>query len=120
MIEFILKDIADVYIRENFVRLTRFLNGTVFFNQNFKVFNVEIPSASASFPVAHGFTFVPEDIVITNVEGDFNFYFRYQEFDRSNLYITADGPVRIKFLVGRFDNNINKPAGEKYPLVPPS
>lgn len=120
MFDLILKDIKDVYIRENFFRITRFFNSFLFSNQTFKVFNVDIKDVAPLFALKHGFSFIPEDIVVTNIEGDFNFYFRYQEFDRENIYITADGPVRIKFLAGKFDNQITRATvGETYPLVPP-
>lgn len=120
MIDLILKDIKDTYVRENFFRISRFVNSIVFSNQTFKLFNVDIKTASTKFPIKHGFQFIPEDIVVTRVEGDFNFYFRYQEFDRDNLYVTAAGPVRLKFLAGSFENQIrNVMPGVDYPLVPP-
>lgn len=120
MFDLILKDIGDVYSRENFFRISNFFKSIIFSNSTFKVFNIDIKNANASFSVKHGFTFIPQDIIVTRIEGDFNFFFRYQEFDRENIYITADGPVRIKFLAGSFDTKIQTAFGETYTLVPPA
>lgn len=101
MLDLILKDISDPYIRENFFRLTKFLDSQVLFEGNFELFDISIPQADASFRIKHGLKFIPYDIVTLFVEGDFNYYFRYQEFDREFLYVTASGPVRLRFLAGR-------------------
>lgn len=120
-LDLILKDIENnPWIRENFFRIQKFMNSVVFSDQTFKVFNVDIKAADTSFKIPHGLAFIPEDIIVTHVEGDFNFYFRYQEFDRDNLYVTAAGPVKLKFLAGSFKSQIkNEGQGLTYPLVPP-
>ncbi len=121
MLELILKDISDNYVRENFFRIAKYFKKLVFANETFRVFNVDIREASPKLSLKHGLSFIPEDVVVTRIEGDFNFYFRFQEFDRENLYITAAGPVKLKFLAGSFDNELRRNAvGATYPLVPPA
>jgi hypothetical protein len=55
-----------------------------------------------------------------SISGDQNLYFRYQEFDSNNIYISSSGPCVVRFLAGAFLDrsygNINK----SYPLVAPS
>lgn len=113
MIDLILKDIPDLYARENFFRLQRFVNSQVFFEGNFKLFDVEILSKQASFKIKHGLDFIPEDIISLSGDGDQNYYFRFQEFDRDFIYVTTNGPVRIRFLAGKLKEELRGQGGEK-------
>lgn len=106
MIDLILKDIEDIYSRENFFRLRNFIAAQVIFDGDFKLFDITIPAKSAKFKVKHGLTFIPADIITLAIEGDYNFYFRYQDFDRDNMYITANGPVRVRFLAGKLKDQL--------------
>lgn len=119
MIDLILKDIQDPHVRENFFRLTRFLNSQIIFEGDFDFYDVTITQANLSFKVKHGLTFIPQDIVMLSSQGDYNFYFRYQEFDRQYIYITASGPCKIRFLAGKLSNKTNFQVTEPYPIVPP-
>lgn len=105
-IELILKDIPDMWSRENFVRLGNFINEQDLFTGDFKLFNVEISSKQTKFKIKHGLTFTPEDIISLSSEGDQNFYFRFQEFDSQFLYVTTNGPCKIRFLAGKLRNPV--------------
>lgn len=119
-IDLVLKDIPDVHVRENFFRLQRFINDQVLFDGDFKLFDVSIPKKILSFKVAHGLTFIPEDVIILSTVGDYNVYFRYQNFDKDNLYLTADGPVRIRFLAGKLKEQLQGGgATAPFPFVAP-
>lgn len=120
MVDLILKDIDDPYVRENFFRLKNFFASQVFFDGDFKLFDVSIPAAATRFKIKHGLTFIPVDIITLSVSGDFNFYFRFQEFDRDNIYVTTDGPVRVRFLAGKLKDPIkNKLDTNPFPIVAP-
>lgn len=122
-IELILKDIDDLYTRENFFRLKGFINSQVLFEGDFKLFDVDVPQAEAKFRVKHGLTFTPADIIPLAFEGNGNYYFRYQEFDRENIYLTTVGPTRLRFLAGKLKDPVigsNRDArNEAYPFVAP-
>jgi hypothetical protein len=120
LIDLILKDIADRYVRENFFRLKRFIDDQVFFEGNFKFFELEIKSQNLNYEFKHGLKFIPYDIIIVGVEGDHNFYFKYQDFTRDSIYISADGPVRLRFLAGKLTDKTDKQIQERYELVPPT
>lgn len=119
-IDLILKDIQDIYVRENFNRLKKYLNDSVFFEGDFDFYEVDIPKASELFAVAHGLKFIPADIIFLNVTGDHNVYFNYENFDRDNIYITASGPCVVRFLAGRLSDLGKSIAKNKYPFVAPS
>lgn len=121
MIDLILKDIEDKYSRENFSRLSNFIKEQVFFDGDFSLFEVSIPAASDEFEVPHGLTFIPKDIILLAVEGNFNYFFRYQEFTKTSIFITADGPVRLRFLAGRLSSTAGLAGGasEPFTLIPP-
>lgn len=119
MIDLILKDITDRYIRENFVRLGKFLNGQSFLGGDFTFVEVEIIQADANFRYKHGLPFIPTDVVLTAIEGDHRVYFKYQNFDRDFVYISATGPCRLRFFLGRVPSKANRVISEKFTLVPP-
>lgn len=101
----ILKDISDVYIRDNFFRLQKFLEDQPVLNGGFTFFQVDIKQPSSNFAVAHGLKFVPTDIIFLAVDGNFNFYFKYQNFDKDNIYISAEGPCVLRFMAGKMIAN---------------
>lgn len=119
-VDLILKDIQDPYVRENFFRLSNFVNQSIFFDGDFKFFEVDIKAADINFKIKHALTFVPTDIFFLAVTGDHNFYFKYQDFDRNFIYVSASGPCRIRFLAGRLSENARSVIKEKYPLVAPT
>jgi len=120
VIDLILKDIEDPYIRENFFRLTEFINRQVFFDGDFKLYDVTIPGEFNSFKIRHGLTFIPVDIIMLSVEGNYNLYFRYKDFDKDNMYLNTEGPVRLRFLAGKLkDQTRNQFNTKTLPFVAP-
>lgn len=119
MFDLFLKEIDDVFVRENFKKILSLLNTNPVLNGEFKFFEVDIPAASSPFKLRHGLSFVPKDILVTFIEGDHRFYFEYQNFTKEEIWITNDGPVRIRFLAGRYSNQGYDLGKRGYPLVPP-
>jgi hypothetical protein len=114
-----LKELTDTYIRENFYRLLQYFAQQPLLNADFAFFEVEIPAAQ-KFNLAHGLNFIPIDVILLSATGDNRFYFRYQEFTKTNLYIQALGPVRIRFLAGNYSNSGIKDKSVDYPFVAPT
>lgn len=119
-VDLILKDITDKYVRENFFRLNNFLRDQVFFEGNFEFFEVDIKAQDLNFRVQHSLKFIPQDIFFLAVEGDHNFYFKYQNFDRDFIYISANGPCIIRFIAGRLSDKGRNALKARYPFVAPS
>jgi len=119
-IDLIVKDIPDRYTRENFSRIKKYLDPQILLDGDFKLFEIDIPRANTDFKVIHGLSFIPADIILLHAEGDLNYYFNYQLFDRAYIHIVAKGPVRLRFLAGKILDNQPKVIKERYPFVPPS
>lgn len=119
MLNLLLKEIEDQYVRENFKRILSFVETATTLQGEFKFFEVDIAAASSPFKLRHGLSFVPKDILVTFVEGDHRFYFEYQNFTNEEIWITTLGPARIRFLAGRYSNQGYDLAKRGYPLVPP-
>lgn len=119
-LQLILKDISDRYIRENFQRLQKHLDAQLFGGEDFKFFEIDIKTASVNLPIPHGLSFVPRDIILLATQGDYNVYFRYDKFDSKNIYVTAAGPVAIRFIAGVFDNGIVTPLKTSHTFVAPT
>jgi len=120
LLDLILKDVDDEYVQENFFRLRKFLGAQVIFDGDFKLFDITIPSANENFKVLHGLSFTPADVISLSAQGNLNYYFKFQNFDNEKMIISANGPVRIRFLAGKLKDPIkNIPAGPPLPFVAP-
>lgn len=101
----ILKDIVDVHVRQNFFRIQQFVNTQVLFQSDFKFFEVVISNPDTNFKVLHGLSFIPIDIIELSVQGDYNFYFKYSDFDKNYIYINASGACTLRFMAGRMNRS---------------
>ena len=119
-LDLILKDISDIYVRENFFRIKKFFDPVPFLQGDFKFLEIEIKKRTDKFPVRHGFSFIPEDVFILSVIGNHNFYFIYDLFDKDSIYLHAEGPCVVRFLVGRLSDKSISYAQDKYPFVAPT
>jgi len=120
MLDLILKDIQDVYSRENFFRIRRFLGEQVIFDGDFKFFDITITQKDTAYKLLHGLTFTPSDIILLSASGNLNYYFKYQFFTKDSIIISANGPVRIRFLAGKLKDQIrNQSDGAPFDFVAP-
>jgi hypothetical protein len=120
-LELLLKDLEDEISQENFFRIKEFIDSQVLFDGDFKLFDIQIPVQSASFKILHGLTFIPQDIILLSIVGDHNFYFRYQFFDKTSIYVSTNGPTRLRFLAGKFRDKLTgrNDLSSPYPFVAP-
>lgn len=119
-VELILKDITDPYVRENFARLSRFISKQTIFEGDFEFFEIEINQANTVVSIPHGLNFIPIDVVIMSIVGDYNFYFIHNLFTRSDLQIFVEGPVKLRFLAGLFKEQNYGKILSGFDLVPPN
>lgn len=118
-LELIFHEITDRFIRENFARLEDFINRKSPLS-DFKFFEIDIPEISGNLPVKHGLPFVPLDVVMLSATGNQNFYFLNQFFDAENIYISTSGPVRLRFLLGKFTDPGYEKGPVDYLFTPPT
>lgn len=105
-IDLILKDIDDKYIRENFFRLSKYIQEQIILDGQWKFYELEFNSSVSNFRFKHGLTFVPKDVIIMSVIGDHNIYFNNALFDAEFIDITVAGPVRVRFLIGAYKEKL--------------
>ena len=105
--EFILKDVDDVYIRENFKRLTVFLQEFPLFRGEWAFFEKTFTAAVTDLDIAHGLGFTPKDVILTGVSGagvtGFGIItFNFDEFDETNINVTTTGACTVRFFLGAY------------------
>lgn len=115
-LELILKEIGDRYTRENFFRLLRFIQDQIILHGNWKLYEKTFEGAVTNFKMAHNQIFIPTDVIQLSVIGDHNVYFNFDKFTRVDLDITADGPVKIRFLAGSYKERLD-PTTSNLPFV---
>lgn len=118
-IELLQKEIDDKFIRENFFRIKRFVEMLRILDGNWEFFEIDLPVAGSLIPIRHGLGFAPKDVILTSVKGDYGVYFNHEQFDSTNLYVTARGPCRIRFLAGNFTDAAYGASKTEYPFVAP-
>jgi hypothetical protein len=120
-LDLILKDVSDPILRENFFRIQQFIASNTFTANDFKFIEADVPKEASAYPVNHGLKYTPTDIIPLSAEGDFNYFFRTDMSDGKNVYINSDGPVRLRFLVGRI-NQVGRRAlkDSQLPFVSPT
>lgn len=116
----ILQNIPDENVREAFFQLLMYFDMQPLLNADFRFFELDIAAATTLYQLKHGLPFIPKDIIVLSAIGDQNFYFQYQKFDKTNLYLTNAGPVRIRFLAGNYQAPGFGAGGVEYPFVAPT
>ncbi len=116
----LIKDIKDPLVRENFYRLSQFIQAQPLLLSNFTFFNINIPAAATKFPIPHGLSFVPSDIIDLGATGNQNYEFLTQEFDQTNIYVTTSGPAQLSFFAGLVNMPGYNLPNVEYPYVAPS
>lgn len=112
-LELILKEISDKWTRENFSRLLRYIDSQVILDGNWKVFELRFDSSVSNFKHKHRLDFVPQDIIVLQVIGNRNVEFNHDLFDKDDINITVSGPVYVKFLAGRYRDEVLSPDKRK-------
>lgn len=95
------KDIGDPYVRTNFQNLKDY-----FTRQNqlldFLFLEVIFTQAEDLRRVTHELGYIPRDLIRMEVSGTGIATFHRGKFTNRFLFISADGPVRLRFFVGNF------------------
>ena len=99
---FILKDLKDPYVRENFNRLTQFLQEFPFFRGEWRFFTLTFTRAETNLKLPHGLDFKPLDIIQTSITGAGDITFNYSLFDAENIDITTTGACVVRCFIGAY------------------
>ncbi len=119
-LDLLTKDIEDRFTQENFFRLKRELEAQQILDGFWKFFEVEFQEGGTLVPIKHYLSFVPKDIIFLSIEGNYNFYFNFAEFDKDNMYATPAGRCRVRFLAGAYKDKSYGGATTEIPFVAPT
>lgn len=105
--EFILKEETDPITRENFKRLSNFLQNFPLFRGEWKFFEKTFTAAVTNFPIAHGLGFTPTDVILTGIYGagtiGFDMItFNFDSFTETNINVSVSDACRVRFFVGAY------------------
>ena len=100
--EFILKDIEDPYVRENFKRLVLFLQKFPFFRGEWAFLEKTITGTVTNLNIAHGLGFKPLDIILTSTTGVGVVTFNYSSFTDTTISVTTTNSCVIRFFAGSY------------------
>lgn len=103
-LDLLLKEIPDLIVRENFFRSKRELEAQQILSGFWHFFEVEFQHSGPLQPIKHNLSFIPQDIIILSVEGNHNLFFNHENFDSTNVYITVEGPCRVRFFAGKYSD----------------
>jgi hypothetical protein len=117
-LELLLPQIKDQVIRENFSRIQSFMSSIKLLKGDWQFFEIDIPAA-ATQAIRHGLPFVPRDIILLHITGDHRVYFKYQDFDATNIYVVASGPCVLRFFAGATSEKAYNKRTTIYPFVAP-
>lgn len=100
--DFILKDIDDPWVRENFFRLQKFLQRMPILLGDFTFQSYEFTQAYTNRRIAHGLGYKPLDIISTAVTGPGTVTWNYELFDTKYLDVTTTGPCVFRGFIGAY------------------
>lgn len=100
----LVKEIKDQYLRKNFQNLSDYFSQQ---NQllDFAFFDRSFTEAQENVKIAHGLTYIPQDIICTQVTGAGRVTFNYGQFDKTNLDLSVSDACRVRFFAGAYRNN---------------
>lgn len=104
---FLVNEIVDTYVRENFRRLNAFLGLPGLTLANFQRLEITLNEAKTSFAYPHGLTYQPTDLIVSWLTGPGLVQFEYAKFDSTNIVLSTTGspptqanPTVVRVLVG--------------------
>lgn len=102
MIDLILKDVADQYVRENFSRLLKFFRKQAVLKTQLRHVEITVPRAITNFRFKHNLGFLPKDVIPTSVIGAGAVTWNYSLFDNEFLDLTTTDEVVVRAFVGTY------------------
>lgn len=105
-LQLLLRNITDKDTRENFFRIIRYVDQEIILHADWRIYDLKFEAAATNFKTPHNRDFIPYDIIMLEVVGDRNVEFNHDKFDATNFDITVKGPCYIRFLAGRYDEDV--------------
>ncbi len=71
-------------------------------NASFRLFEITF-GAAGTYPVAHGFGYIPTDVLQSRVSAAATVTWNYDSFTRTDLSVTVSGACTVRAFIGRFE-----------------
>jgi len=97
--------IVDESVRDSMQGVEVYLQAQALLQGEWKFFEINFTGEQTNLKYAHDFNFTPTDVLITSIQGDHRVVFNYELFDGTNLDITTEGPVKVRFFAGRYEDS---------------
>jgi hypothetical protein len=104
ILDLILKDIDDEYVRENFSRIARAMKGEALGKAGWKFFSISLSAGLTRYQ--HNLGYVPKDIIVTAVSGGETVIFNYDDFDNTHIEMEASGACTVRFFAGTYGEQL--------------
>lgn len=101
MLNLLIKDITDQYIRESFQRVQDEFGLNPFLRGNFVLKTYTFTQAETAKKIPHGLSFLPKDVILTNITGAGQLTVNYVNNDATNLNVTTTGACVVRLLIGK-------------------
>lgn len=98
---FITKDVEPL-TRENFTRLTEFLQSFPLFRGEWKFFELTFTAAVTGLTIGHGLGFKPTDLIQTSLTGAGAITFNFASFTTENISVTTTGACVVRCFIGAY------------------
>lgn len=103
MLKLLVKETEDEVTQENMKRLQKELTDTqVILKGNWRFVEITFTEAVTNFKYPHKLNFVPIDVLQTSLSGVGFVQWNYDEFDFTNLDISASDACVVRAFVGRY------------------
>jgi hypothetical protein len=100
-----LRNVTEKWLRDNFDAIQSYVNGKKIL-QDWDFFDVTFSAAITAREIRHSLGSIPMDILQTYKVGSGNVTYLYESFTKDSLYITTDGPCRIRFFAGSYKESV--------------
>lgn len=101
MLRLYLRNVTEKWLRDNFDAIQEYLNEKKIL-QDWDFFDISVDTAIAVKEIRHSLGSVPMDILQTYKTGAGNVTYLYESFTKDSLYISTDGPCRVRFFAGSY------------------
>lgn len=102
MIELILKDINDQYVRENFTRLIDYFKKDSIRIPAWKFFEITFVEGGTNVRYPHRLGYLPKDIIMTACSDSENVVFNYDLFSDTHFDLSPSGACTVRFFAGTY------------------
>jgi hypothetical protein len=102
VIKFFLAEIADRYVRENFQKISDYLQSDLFARGKFSFFEYSFTAAAANLTLPHGLKFTPKDVIELHASNGVTVTWHYDNFTRTTIELSSSGAGTVRAYIGRY------------------